>query len=84
MRVRVVLDLHSAIYYLLSQLRMGGYVPPDTQGAAGPTSYVETVNQTVALYGNKATGTPASVTTVLFWRSPKMATPVGVVLPLAG
>src|SRR5262245_36867921 len=27
----------------------GGFVPPDTCGAAGPSAYVETVNQTVAL-----------------------------------
>jgi hypothetical protein len=27
-----------------------GYVPPDTCGAAGPNTYVETVNQTVSLY----------------------------------
>jgi uncharacterized repeat protein (TIGR01451 family) len=34
----------------------GGYVPPDTNGAAGPTNYVETVNQTLAIYSPKATG----------------------------
>lgn len=34
----------------------GGYTPPDTCGAAGPTNYVETVNQTVAIYNPKATG----------------------------
>jgi|GEM_PF-1981333 uncharacterized repeat protein (TIGR01451 family) len=34
----------------------GGYVPPDTVGAAGPSSYVESVNQTLALYSPKATG----------------------------
>src|SRR5262245_16118211 len=34
----------------------GGYVPPDTCGAAGPTNYVETVNQTLAIYSPKATG----------------------------
>lgn len=34
----------------------GGYVPPDTCGAAGPSAYVETVNQEVALYASKATG----------------------------
>jgi len=28
-----------------------GYEPPDTCGAIGPVSYVETVNQSVALYG---------------------------------
>src|SRR5207244_7133013 len=35
----------------------GGYVPPDTCGAAGPSNYVETVNQEVAIYSPKATGT---------------------------
>ena len=34
----------------------GGFVPPDTCGAAGPTNYVETVNQTLAIYSPKATG----------------------------
>src|SRR5438105_14565853 len=34
----------------------GGYVPPDTCGAAGPSSYVETVNQELAIYSPKATG----------------------------
>jgi uncharacterized repeat protein (TIGR01451 family) len=43
-------------YSALDFNHSGGYTPPDTQGAAGPTSYVETVNQTVALYGNKSTG----------------------------
>jgi uncharacterized repeat protein (TIGR01451 family) len=48
--------------------RSGGYVPPDTSGAAGPTNYVETVNQTVAIFSPKATG--ATVTTAAlstFW-----------------
>jgi uncharacterized repeat protein (TIGR01451 family) len=34
----------------------GTTFPPDSNGAAGPTSYVETVNQTVAIYSPKATG----------------------------
>jgi hypothetical protein len=34
----------------------GGYIPPDTCGAAGPSSYLETVNQQVAIYSPKATG----------------------------
>src|SRR6266705_1970286 len=34
----------------------GGYVPPDTCGAAGPANYVETVNQELAIYSPKATG----------------------------
>jgi uncharacterized repeat protein (TIGR01451 family) len=38
----------------------GGYVPPDTCGAAGPTNYVETVNQTLAIYSPKGTGTTAT------------------------
>ncbi len=40
----------------LSFNQSGGYVPPDTTGAAGPTAYVETVNQALALYPSKATG----------------------------
>ena len=48
----------------------GGYTPPDTSGAAGTSAYVETVNQAVALYPNKATGA-APLTTPLstFWFS---------------
>ena len=38
-----------------------GDVPPDTQGAAGPNSYVETVNQAIAIYSSK--DSPASVLT---------------------
>src|SRR5438045_3041431 len=37
------------------------YTPPDTQGAAGPSIYIETVNQTIAVYSPKLTG--ASVIT---------------------
>src|SRR5947209_5527272 len=43
----------------LSFNQSGGYVPPDTTGAAGPSAYVETVNQSVALYANKSTGAGA-------------------------
>jgi uncharacterized repeat protein (TIGR01451 family) len=43
----------------LSFNQSGGYVPPDTDGAAGPTAYVETVNQEISLYPNKATGAGA-------------------------
>ncbi len=32
-----------------------GFVPPDTNGAAGPSSFIETVNQALAIY-NKSTG----------------------------
>ncbi len=50
--------------------RSGGYVPPDTSGAAGPGSYVETVNQTVALYSPKATGASATTSSLSsFWFS---------------
>lgn len=35
------------------------YEPPDTQGAAGPSSVVETVNQSVAIYSPKSTGSNA-------------------------
>src|SRR6516165_4883953 len=33
-----------------------GFIPPDTCGAGGPTNYVETVNQELAIYIPKATG----------------------------
>ena len=47
-------------YAALSFNQSGGYVPPDTSGAAGPSAYVETVNQEVALYTSKATGAGAA------------------------
>jgi PKD repeat protein len=43
-------------YAALDFTQSGGYTPPDTQGAAGPSVYVETVNQEIAVYGPKATG----------------------------
>ena len=43
----------------LSFSQSGGYVPPDATGAAGPSAYVETVNQALAIYANKATGAGA-------------------------
>jgi uncharacterized repeat protein (TIGR01451 family) len=55
-------------YAALNFNQSGGYIPPDTSGAAGPSSYVETVNQAVALYGNKATGTSATTAALsTFW-----------------
>src|SRR5205823_2197852 len=33
-----------------------GYVPPDTSGAVGPSAYVESANQTLALFPDKNTG----------------------------
>jgi uncharacterized repeat protein (TIGR01451 family) len=46
----------------------GGYVPPDTDGAAGPTNYVETVNQTVAIYSPKSTGASSTLSSLSnFW-----------------
>jgi uncharacterized repeat protein (TIGR01451 family) len=51
-----VLNNGGAGYSALSFNTSGGYVPPDTDGAAGPSAYVETVNQSIALYPNKATG----------------------------
>jgi uncharacterized repeat protein (TIGR01451 family) len=32
---------------------LGNYVPPDTNGAAGPSAYVETVNQAIELFPTK-------------------------------
>jgi uncharacterized repeat protein (TIGR01451 family) len=55
-----VLNNAASGYAGLSFNQSGGYVPPDTNGAAGPSAYVETVNQTVALYANKATGAGAA------------------------
>src|SRR4051812_9157552 len=46
-------------YSALSFNQSGGYVPPDTCGAAGRSVYVETVNQALAIYSSKGTGTPA-------------------------
>jgi uncharacterized repeat protein (TIGR01451 family) len=46
-------------YAGLSFNQSGGYVPPDTCGAAGPSAYVETVNQSVALYTTRGTGAGA-------------------------
>src|SRR5438309_1676508 len=54
-----VLNNSGAGYAALSFNQSGGYVPPDTCGAAGPSAYVETVNQEVALYASKATGAGA-------------------------
>jgi len=34
----------------------GTGAPPDTNGAAGPTNYVETVNQAIAIYNPKTSG----------------------------
>jgi uncharacterized repeat protein (TIGR01451 family) len=54
-----VLNNSGGGYAALSFNQSGGYVPPDTDGAAGPSAYVETVNQEIALYPNKATGAGA-------------------------
>src|SRR5215831_5596615 len=43
-------------YAALDFNQSGGYTPPDSQGAAGPSVYVETVNQEIAIYSPKATG----------------------------
>src|SRR5947209_16455809 len=54
-----ILNNSGSGYAGLSFNSSGGYVPPDTNGAAGPSAYVETVNQSVALYANKSTGAGA-------------------------
>jgi uncharacterized repeat protein (TIGR01451 family) len=57
-------------YAALSFNQSGGYTPPDSNGAAGPSAYVETVNQTIALAGSKATGSPNTSTSLsTFWFS---------------
>jgi hypothetical protein len=44
------------------------FVPPDTCGAAGPTAYVETVNQILRLYQIRGTGgLPTSANFSTFW-----------------
>ena len=45
----------------------GGYTPPDTNAAAGPSSFVETVNQTVALYAKSSGSQTASSALSTFW-----------------
>src|SRR5262249_28135878 len=55
---------YSALHFSQTQ----GYVPPDTNGAAGPTNYVETVNQTPAIFSPKSTGASSVSTTFSnFW-----------------
>jgi uncharacterized repeat protein (TIGR01451 family) len=47
----------------------GGYTPPDTNGAVSNTTYVQTVNQTVALF-NKASGSKTAQSSLsTFWFS---------------
>lgn len=53
----VILNNGGNGYAALDFSQSGGYTPPDTQGAAGPAVYVETVNQEIAIYTPKATGT---------------------------
>jgi uncharacterized repeat protein (TIGR01451 family) len=55
-------------YSALDFNRSGGFVPPDTNGAAGPSAYVETVNQELALFANKSTGaSPTTAALSTFW-----------------
>src|SRR5689334_4577014 len=44
-------------YAALDFNQSGGFTPPDTVGAAGPSSFVETVNQTIAIYSPKSNPT---------------------------
>jgi uncharacterized repeat protein (TIGR01451 family) len=54
-----VLNNGGSGYAALSFNQSGGYVPPDTCAAAGPSVDVETVNQTLAIYSPKSTGASA-------------------------
>src|SRR5262249_27797390 len=55
---------YAGLYFGLS----GGYTPPDTCGAAGPSDYVETVNQEIALVPSKSVGSPHTYTSLSnFW-----------------
>jgi uncharacterized repeat protein (TIGR01451 family) len=47
-------------YAALSFNQSGGYVPPDTCAAAGPSVDVETVNQSLAIFSPKSTGSSAT------------------------
>jgi uncharacterized repeat protein (TIGR01451 family) len=58
--VPAVSILNNGGYAALSFNDSGGYVPPDTCGAAGPSVYVETVNQELAIYNPKSTGASAT------------------------
>jgi len=59
-----------------------GYIPPDTQGAAGLSSYVEMVNNRYAVYsstGNALNGTPTATQSSsldAFWQNAGV-TPIG-------
>jgi uncharacterized repeat protein (TIGR01451 family) len=55
-----ILNNNGSGYAALSFNQSGGYVPPDTCAAAGPSVDVETVNQTLAIYNPKSTGSSAS------------------------
>ena len=46
----------------------GGWTPPDTDGAVGPTSFIQNVNSSIAIY-NKATGAALAGPTAVgtFW-----------------
>ena len=59
LETRCLLSVSVAHSYVgLDYNSSGGFVPPDSQGAVGPSSYVETVNQTVALFSGKTTNSP--------------------------
>ena len=52
----------------LTYSQSNGRVPPDSTGAAGPANYVETVNQSIALYFPNTPGAPTQVTSLQnFW-----------------
>jgi hypothetical protein len=54
---RTLLSVQMLSHYNGLDFYSSGYsYPPDTVGAAGPTSYIETVNATVAIYTPKNTG----------------------------
>jgi Ca2+-binding RTX toxin-like protein len=63
-RVLLTVNLDSSYVGLLQS----GSAPPDSNGAAGPTSYVETINQTLSIFTPKGTGTTSvSRTFSDFW-----------------
>ena len=46
-------------YAGIDAVHNGGYEPPDTAGAAGPSCYVESVNLEITIYSPKGTGATA-------------------------
>src|SRR5207237_3931971 len=67
-RTLLTVNLIGTPYNGLNVDNGGGFAPPDTCGAAGPTSYIQTVNQSIGIYTGKTTATPLVARTFTdFW-----------------